>query len=50
MFVNSVYVYDDHAAITFNYKDGTKTIALQEIEESGLGSDLSGFVVPNSQA
>jgi hypothetical protein len=40
-FVNSVYVYDDHAVITFNYRDGTKTISLREIQEAGVGSSLS---------
>ena len=47
MFVNSVYVYDDHAVITFNYKDGTKTISLKEIEGSGLGSSLSCLGAPS---
>ena len=46
MFVNSVYVYDDHAVITFNYRDGTKTISLREIEGSGLGSSLSCLGAP----
>ena len=46
IFVNSVYVFDDHAVITFNYKDGTKTISLKEVEASGLGSSLSGFGAP----
>ena len=43
MFVNSIYVYDDHVVITFNYKDGTKTVSLKDIEASGLGSSLSSF-------
>jgi len=29
IFINSVYLYDDHAVITFNYKDRTKTVSLQ---------------------
>jgi len=41
VFINSVYVYDDHAVITFNYKDGTKTVSLAEVEASGVGSSLS---------
>ena len=35
-FVNAVYLYDDRVVLTFNYKDGGKTVTLQEIE----GSDL----------
>lgn len=38
-FVNAVYLYDDKCILTFNYKDGTKTITLKDVE----GSDLSGF-------
>ena len=48
IFVNAIYVFDDHATITFNYKDGTKTISLKEVEESGLGSTLSGCVAPRT--
>jgi hypothetical protein len=46
IFVNSVYVYDDHAVITFNYRDGTKTVSLAEIESAGVGSSLSLFGAP----
>jgi hypothetical protein len=49
MFVNSVYVYDDHAVITFNYKDGSKTVSLAEVEASGMGSSLSLFGAPSSE-
>ena len=38
IFVNSIYIYDDHAVITFNHKDGTKTVSLKEIESTGVGS------------
>ena len=30
-FVNSVYVYDDKLILTYNYKDGSQTLTLQEI-------------------
>lgn len=33
-FVNSVFLYDDKLVLTFNYKDGTKTISLAELESS----------------
>lgn len=29
-FVNAVYVFDDKIVLTFNYKNGTKTISLAE--------------------
>lgn len=37
-FVNSVVVYDNYILITFNYKDGTKTISFKDIESSDLSS------------
>ena len=33
-FVNSVFVYDDKLVLTYNYKDGTETLTLQEIESN----------------
>ena len=30
--MNSVFVYDDKLVLTYNYKDGTETLTLQEIE------------------
>ncbi|MDR3293915.1 MAG: recombinase family protein [Clostridiales bacterium] len=30
-FVNTVYLYDDKLTLTFNYKDGTKSISLNEL-------------------
>ncbi|MBR5269301.1 MAG: recombinase family protein [Anaerotignum sp.] len=38
-FVNAIYLYDDRCILTFNYKDGAKTITLEDINSS----DLSGF-------
>ena len=49
IFVNAIYVFDDHAVITFNYKDGTKTISLKEVEAAGVGSSLSGRGAPSSE-
>jgi len=43
-FVNAIYLYDDKAVITFNYKDGTKTITFDDIK----GSDLDCPGVPAS--
>ena len=46
-FVNAVYLYDEKILITFNYKDGTKTITFDEIAAKdapeGNGSDLGCF-------
>ena len=45
-FVNSVFVYDDKLVLTYNYKDGTETLTLQEIE-SVLSSNLTSMCPPN---
>lgn len=42
VFVNSVYVYDDKLVLTYNYKDGTEAITLQDIQKA-FGSDLSSI-------
>ncbi len=43
-FVNAIYLYDDKLVLTFNYKDGTRTIALDEVKkevpDGASGSDL----------
>ena len=43
-FVNAIYLYDDKMLITFNYKDGTKTITFDDVskvlENAENGSDL----------
>ena len=44
-FVNSVYVYDDKLILTYNYKDGSQTLTLQEINAT-LSSDLTGICPP----
>ena len=45
-FVNSVYVYDDRLLLTYNYKDGSQTLPLKEIE-TALSSDLTSMCPPN---
>ena len=38
-FLNSIYVYDDRLVFTYNYRDGTETLALKDIEAAfGSGS------------
>ena len=48
--LNAVYLYDEKVLITFNYKDGTKTITFDEIAAKdapeGNGSDLGCFAPP----
>ena len=36
-FVNRIYLFDDHAIITCNYKDGEEKITFEDIENSELG-------------
>lgn len=45
-FVNAIYMYDDKMLITFNYKDGTKTIDFAAISESGICSDITALALP----
>ena len=47
-FVNSVYVYDDKLVFTYNFKDGTETITLEEIE-AAFGSDLNHSAPPENR-
>ena len=48
-FVNAIYLFDNYLVITFNYKEGTKTITFAEIEEA-FGSDLSSLTAPTEKA
>ena len=52
-FVNAVYLYDEKVLITFNYKDGTKTITFDEIAAKDApednGSDLGCFAPPRKR-
>lgn len=47
-FVNAVYVFDDKIVFTYNYKDGTETLTLQEIE-AAFGSDFTNFSPPTKK-
>ena len=49
-FINSIYLFDDRMVITFNYKDGSKTITFEEIENTVNGSDLTAFGAPKFDA
>ena len=38
-FVNSVYLYDDKLIITYNFRDGARTITFEEVNNSDLVQD-----------
>ena len=44
-FINAIYLYDDKVVLTFNYKDGTKEITLDEIKKC-FASDLCAGGAP----
>ena len=48
-FINAIFLYDDKMVISFNYKEGTKTITFAELQEAisnKNGSDLDCLVAP----
>lgn len=45
-FINAIYLYDDKITFTFNYKDGTKTVFLSELNCTPSGSDLKCLAAP----
>ena len=51
-FVNAIFVYDDKLVITFNYKDGTRTVTLEDVttaaSQENSGSDLDCSTAPKS--
>lgn len=53
-FVNAVYLYDDRVVLIYNYKEGTKTITLEEVNEAfgneAVGSDLGALAVPKQES
>ncbi len=50
VFINAIFLYDDKMLITFNYKEGTKTITFDdvknEVSEEASGSDLDYSSAP----
>lgn len=48
IFVNSVYLFDDHIVFTYNFKDGTETLSLKEIEGT-LSSGIISFGSPEKK-
>ncbi len=47
-FINSIYLYDDKLTITFNFKDGTQTVSLSEIE-AAKNSDIDCIAAPQKK-
>ncbi len=45
-FINAIYLYDDKITFTFNYKDGTKTVYLLDLNFFSSGSDLKCNIAP----
>jgi DNA invertase Pin-like site-specific DNA recombinase len=39
IFVNSVFLHDDRLVVGFNWRDGTKTLSLSELEKADKASD-----------
>ena len=42
-FINAIYLYDDKVLITFNYKEGTETVAFGEAVKAEKSSDMSAL-------
>ena len=49
IFINAIYLDDDKMVITFNFKDGSKTITFAEIEAAEKGSDFTDFGAPQPE-
>lgn len=49
-FIKAIYLYDDKVVITFNYKDGSKTVTFDEVnaavESNSTGSDMKLLAAP----
>lgn len=51
-FINAIFLYDDKMVITFNYKEGTKTITFAELQgaiSNKNGSDLDCLAAPRAE-
>ena len=48
-FINAIYLYDDKVLITFNYKEGTETVAFGEAVKAEKSSDMSARGAPNNE-
>ena len=48
-FINAIYLYDDKVLITFNYKEGTETVAFGEAVKAEKSSDMSARGAPTKE-
>ena len=48
-FINAIYLYDDKVLITFNYKEGTETVAFGEAVKAEKSSDMCAQGAPNNE-
>ena len=48
-FINAIYLYDDKVLITFNYKEGTETVAFGEAVKVEKSSDMSARGAPGAE-
>ena len=52
-FINAIFLYDDKVVLTFNYKEGTKTITFDDLKtalaEEKISSDLDCQAAPNEE-
>ena len=46
-FINAIYLYDDKVLITFNYKEGTETVAFGEAVKAEKSSDMCAGGAPD---
>ena len=46
-FVNSIYLFDDKVTLTFNFKDGTQTVYLSDVE-AAKNSDIKCLGAPKN--
>ncbi len=49
-FVNAIYLYDDKITFTFNYKEGTQTVRLSELNSAATCSDIKTVTPPNKKS
>lgn len=48
VFVNSIYVFEDKLVMTYNYKDESETISLEDVQQV-FGSDIAGSAPPRKR-
>ncbi len=52
-FINAIYLYDDKMLLTFNFKDGTKTITFDNVKtatsHTGTSSDMDCSTAPKKE-